>query len=169
MKAEFDIVMTVQAMRNYRFYHKYTRFSGIIELILGAFLLVFGAVSAGKTNVSYTLMVSFIGLFFLIIMPVSMAMRAASTVKKSPRFKAPTHYVITEEKMTLSMGELSQEVSWEQIYRIRETRISILLYFTPYSANVLPKEQIGEQLETVKKIFTEKMEPYKVSVKRNGK
>lgn len=165
MKAEFDIVMTPQAMRDYRFYHKYTRFSGIMELVLGVFLLALGGACAGRANASYVLMVAFIGLFFLVIMPVSMAMRAASTVKKSPRFQAPTHYVITEEKMVLSMGELSQEVSWDQIYRIRETKISLLVYFSPYSANVLPKNQLGGQLAAVKEIFVKGMGPYKALLK----
>lgn len=166
MTAEFDITMTVKAMRDYRFYHKYTRFAGIMELILGLFLIVFGIFTIGRTQVSYTLVLIVIGSFFLIIMPLSMYFRAASTVKTNKRFKEPTHYVMSKDKMFLSMGEYSQDVSWDMIYKVKETKTSILIYFSAFGANVLPKDQLGDQLDTVKAIIKESMDPYKLYFKK---
>lgn len=170
MQAEFDITMTAQAMRNYRFFHKYTRFSGIFEVILGVFLAVLCVFTIGRTQTTYTVMVGFVAAFFLIIMPVSMAMRAGKTVSTSKRFKAPTHYVMDDSKMIVSMvGEdgqdMSAEVSYGDIYCVKETKMSILVYFSPVSANVLPKDQLGAQLDTVKTIFKNNMNPYTAKLK----
>lgn len=206
MSAEFDITVTPQAMRNYRFYHKYTKFSGILEIILGVFLMVLCGFTVGRTEISYTLIVGFVGLFFLVIMPVGMAVRAGKTVRNSPRFQVPTHYYISDEKMVVSMklpkgcdtkegkegtekeskkedgmaenddgatensgaqkdGCMSATVNWDEIYCVKETKISILVYFTPVNANILPKEQLGSQLDTVKQIFKDKMNPYVVKLK----
>ncbi len=206
MSAEFDITVTPQAMRNYRFYHKYTKFSGILELVLGVFLMVLCGFTVGRTEISYTLIVGFVGLFFLVIMPVGMAVRAGKTVRNSPRFQVPTHYYISDEKMVVSMklpegcdakedaendggkddgatenggkkdseaesggvqknGCMSATVNWDEIYCVKETKVSILVYFTPVNANILPKEQLGSQLDTVKQIFKDKMNPYVVKLK----
>lgn len=196
MSAEFDITVTPQAMRNYRFYHKYTKFSGILEIVLGVFLMVLCGFTVGRTDISYTLIVGFVGLFFLVIMPVGMAVRAGKTVRNSPRFQVPTHYYISDEKMVVSMklpescdakesvendggkedgvaendgapkdGCMSATVNWDGIYCVKETKISILVYFTPVNANILPKEQLGSQLDTVKQIFKDNMNPYVVKLK----
>lgn len=176
MSAEFDITVTPQAMRNYRFYHKYTKLSGIIELLLGAFLVVLCIITAGKTQISYTLIVGFAGILFLVIMPAGMAFRAGKTVKNSPRFQVPTHYLISDEKMVVSMEQqkkdagnetetISAEVKWDEIYSVKETKMSILIYFTPFNANILPKDQLGDRLDTVKQILKEHVNPYMMKLK----
>ncbi|MGN0480871.1 MAG: YcxB family protein [Lachnospiraceae bacterium] len=170
MSAEFDISMTPKAMRNYRFYHKYTRFSGILEILLGIFLAVFCVFTIGKTQIAYTLMVGFVAAFFLVIMPVGMAVRAGRTVGTSKRFKAPTHYVMDDEKMVVSMAgddgqDISATVSYNDIYSVRETKVSLLVYFTPVSANILPKDQLGDQLDVVKEIFRKNMNPFTAKLK----
>ena len=62
-------------------------------------------------------------------------------------------------------GCMSATVSWDEIYCVKETKISILVYFTPVNANILPKEQLGSQLDTVKQIFKDKLNPYVVKLK----
>lgn len=170
MSAEFDISMTPKAMRNYRFYHKYTRFSGIIEILLGLFLVVFGILTIGRTEITYTIMVCFVASFFLVIMPVSMAVRAGKTVSTSKRFKAPTHYYMDDEKMVVSMAgddgqDISATVAYNDIYSVRENKVSLFVYFTPVSANILPKDQLGSQLDTVKNIFKNNMKPFTTKLK----
>lgn len=170
MNAEFDVTMTAEAMRNYRFYHKYTRLSGILEILLGSFLAVLCGFTIGKTEATYTIMVGFVACFFLVIMPVGMALRAGKTVSTSPRFKAPTHYQMDEAKMTVSMAgedgqDMSATVAYTDIYCVKETKMSILVYFSPVNANILPKDQLGSQLDTVKNIFKNSMNPYTAKLK----
>ncbi len=166
MKVEFDITMTAKAMRGYRFYHKYTRAGGIMELVLGLFLLCFCVITIiQKTNISYTLIVGFLGLFFLVIMPVSMALRAGKTVKTSKRFQEPTHYVVEDKGMTVSMQDMQAQVKWDEIYKIKETKNNIFIYFTPVSANVLPKEQLEGKLADLKALISKNMKPYTFKLK----
>ena len=63
---EFDSKVTEKDLLSFKFYHKYHTVSGIAEILLALILIVLAVMSAGKVNISYTLMVGVFGVFFLI-------------------------------------------------------------------------------------------------------
>ena len=73
---EFDSKVTEKDLLRFKFYHKYHTISGMAEILLALILIVLAVISAGKVNVSYTLMVGVFGIFFLIFPSVDMKLRA---------------------------------------------------------------------------------------------
>ena len=73
---EFDSKVTQKDLIRFKFYHKYHTVSGMAEILLALILIVLSVISAGKVNVSYTLMVGVFGVFFLVFPSADMILRA---------------------------------------------------------------------------------------------
>lgn len=167
MKVELDIAITYKDMLDYKFYHKYHSFSGICEIILGILLLVAGIYSLlnlDKMNLTFALLAVIFGFVFLVVMPFSLINSSKMAVKK-PAFAESMHYEIDSKKITVSaMGE-SAEVNWDMIYRVKDTGKSILIYFTPTRANIIPKSLVGDKLADLKSVILEGIGQYKAKLK----
>ena len=49
-----------------------------------------------------------------------------------------------EDKIIVSQGDMSEELAWEQIYKIRFTGSNLILYLSSVRANVLTVNSMGE-------------------------
>ncbi|MDD3240306.1 MAG: YcxB family protein, partial [Lachnospira sp.] len=76
----------------------------------------------------------------------------------------PVKYTVTEEKMVLSQGEVSEDLLWDDIYKIKFTGKSIVLYLTAVRANVIPIGCLGDQLEPFMDIAEKKLKPFQIKV-----
>ncbi|MDD6796703.1 MAG: YcxB family protein [Bacteroides sp.] len=167
MKVEFDVTVDEKDLIDYKIYHKYHAFSGWCEIILGIILLLLGAyalMNQETMNLTFALLALLFAVVFLIVIPVQLVLNAKKAIR-GEAFAKPMHYVIDEENITVSMGEDTAGVSWDMVYRVKDTGKSILVYFTPTRANIIPKRELGEQLEAVKNVMTAGAGKYKVSFK----
>ena len=64
----------------------------------------------------YTLMMGFFGLFFTVYTPVGMYLKVKKQMKTVPVFREPVKYIVTEEKITLSQGDVKEELLWDDIF-----------------------------------------------------
>lgn len=86
-------------------------------------------------------------------------------IKTVPAFAEPVKYVITPEKITLSQGEVSEELLWDDIFTIKCTGKSMILYITSVRANIIPLECLDrQQAENFIKIAREKLKPFQVKL-----
>ena len=69
------------------------------------------------------------------------------------------------EKITLSQGEVSEELLWDDIFTIKCTGKSMILYITSVRANIIPLECLDrQQAENFIKIAREKLKPFQVKL-----
>ena len=113
---EFDSKVTEKDLLRFKFYHKYHTISGMAEILLALILIVLAVISAGKVNVSYTLMVGVFGIFFLIFPSVDMKLRAKRQMKSVVTFKEKVHYRIDDSGITVCLGDITETLLWDKIY-----------------------------------------------------
>lgn len=167
MKAEFEVNMTVNDMYNFNVYHNYHNLGGVAGLLFGVIAIAIAIISYGQVNISYTLMVGFFGLFFTVITPLRILLKSAQQVKLTPMFKKPLKYIISEDNILIKQDEAEAEILWEDVYRVKQTNKSLVIYVTPIRAYILPDRESGAQRETVVNIIADKVEPKKVKLKKN--
>lgn len=166
LKAQFETKVEAKDLMNFKVYHNYHSFSGIISVIVGIIMLaICGVVSTYENaNISYILICGFFGLFFTVWTPVGMWISVKKQMKKAEAFKEPIKYTVTTEKIFLSQGEVEEELLWDDIFKIVSTGKCIVLYITTVRANIIPLYCIGDQAEDFISIARKKLKPFQIKL-----
>ena len=69
-----------------------------------------------------------------------------------------------ENGFTVSQGEESANLPWDQIYKMVATKSNVLVYSTRINAYIIPREQLGEQYKELAKIANEKLPKHRVKM-----
>ena len=96
--------------------------------------------------------------------PIGMKLKVNSQIKQNPAFNKPIRYVVTEDKITLTMGDVTEELMWDDIFRIKCTGRSLVLYITSVRANIIPLKCIGNQMEAFLNIANKKLKPFQLKL-----
>lgn len=165
MPIEFDIKLTSKDMYRFNLYQAYTGFQGWFSIIFSVVILALSVITYGDVTLNYTLMYVAFGIIFLLYMPVSLWIRSKHSLAASEVLRNTLHYEIGEKGFTVSQGEASAELPWEQIYKMVATKSNVLVYSSRINAYVIPREQLGEKYAELAKIANEKLPKYRVKMK----
>lgn len=161
---EFDSKVTEKDLLRFKFYHKYHTISGMAEILLALILIVLAVISAGKVNVSYTLMVGVFGIFFLIFPSVDMKLRARRQMKSVVTFKEKVHYRIDDSGITVSLGDITETLLWDKIYKIKFDGRNIDVYMTTVNANIRPVRDFNGKAADFIALAKKHLKPFQVKV-----
>lgn len=165
MKAEFEVNMTVKDMYNFNIYHNYHNMSGLAGLLFGVVALFISVYSYGEVSISYTLMMAFFGLLFTVITPARIMLKSAQQVKLTPMFKKPLKYTVSEENITIEQDDQKVEIPWEDVYKVKDTGKSIVIYITSVRAYIFPKRNLADQEQKLLEIIRKMVESKKIKIK----
>lgn len=165
MKAEFEVNMTVKDMYDFNIYHNYHNISGLAGLVFGVVALFISVYSYGDVSISYTLMMAFFGLLFTIITPGRIMLKSAQQMKLTPMFKKPLKYTVSDENITIEQDDQKVEIPWDDVYRVKDTGKSIVVYITSVRAYIFPKRDVGAQEENLTAVLKKMAEEKKFKIK----
>lgn len=159
MELELDIKVTPKAMYDYLLHHTYTSMSGLLGTIVGVFLIM----AFVQTKFPIYLIAGLVVIFYL---PYTLWIKANQQVQKTPAFKEPLHYKMTDEGIEVSQGENKESQSWESCYKAISTNSSIILYTSKTTASIFPKSDLGEKKYALIEMISTHMDPKKVKIKQ---
>ena len=93
-----------------------------------------------------------------------MKLKVKQQMKTVAAFKEPVRYTVTEEKILLQQGAVTEEMLWEDIFKIQCTGKSLVLYITSVRANIIPLRDIGDELDAFLTIAEKKLKPFQIKV-----
>ncbi|MDD6332953.1 MAG: YcxB family protein [Clostridia bacterium] len=166
-RIEFDSVVTEKALNNFKMYHNLHNVGGVFGYIFAVFALVMcvlGIVFGMSTK--YIVMMAIFGLFFLLYPYISMRMGSKKQMKTVAAFKAPMHYSVGEDKIIVSQNDMSEDLLWEQVYKVKFTGSNLILYLSAVRANVLTVDSMGEQAAEFVEMCEKKLKPFQVKVNK---
>lgn len=166
LKAEFQAKIGEKDLMDFKVYHNYHSISGVAALLFGIIALVICVISIRQVNISYTLMMGFFGLFFTVYTPISMKLKVRQQIRTIAAFKEPMKYTVTEEKITLTQGAVSEDLLWDDIFKMKCTGRSLVLYITAVRANIIPLECLGMEAENFISIAEKKLKPFQMKFDR---
>lgn len=95
---------------------------------------------------------------------VTLWLRSKSALAASEVLRGTLHYLVDENGFTVSQGEESANLPWDQIYKMVATKSNVLVYSTRINAYIIPREQLGEQYKDLAKIANEKLPKHRVKM-----
>ena len=155
-RIEFDSVITEKALNDFKMYHVFHNVGGVFGYVFAAFAIVMSP--------KYIVMMGLFGVFFFFYPIVNMRLGTKKQMKTVAAFKEPMHYSAGEDKIIVSQGDMSEELAWEQIYKIRFTGSNLILYLSSVRANVLTVNSMGEAAVPFVKMCQKKLKPFQVKV-----
>lgn len=151
MKTSFEIKVSVNDMYRFLMYHTYHSRQGIFSIIAGVALIVLFAFRHSVINNSWIYLM--FGILFLAYFPWTLYTQAAKQVKLGTSFKKPLHYDLDENGITVKQGKESVQIEWKNVYRVRETGSSILIYTNKRNAFIWVKKQMEKAEPDVRRIL----------------
>ena len=155
---EFQTRITTNILFDYMLRHTYNSPSGILGSGIGA---VFVVAFFGTQNFLYLLA----GIVLLLYLPCSLYISSLKQMQRTPAFKEPLCYRITEEGITVTQGEASQLQKWENMYRAVSTRSSIIIYNTKVNAWIFPRSDRGAMTPRVIEMISTHLPADKVKIR----
>ena len=140
-------------------HHSYMSFSGIIGILLSLFCVgrAIGEFVSGTTSPTTAIFV-FVGLWFLVISPITMIGKAAMQIKTNSYMQKPITYIFTENGLIQEQGEMRAGCRWEQVTKIVRMKRVWILYTGKVRGSIMPVRQFGEQGEAMKALIAEHTE-----------
>lgn len=166
MKVEFESHVKEKDLMDFKIYHNYHSFSGIAGLIFGIIALVIFALTVTNdgVNISYKLMMLLFGFMFTVYTPISMKLKVKQQMKTVRALKEPVKYTVTEDKIVLEQGEITEDLLWDDVFKIKFTGKSMVMYLTAVRANIIPIKDMGVQTEKFVQIARKRLKPFQVKV-----
>lgn len=137
-------------------HHSYMSLSGVIGVLLslvciGRAISEFISGSASATTAIFV----FIGVWFLVISPITMLGKAAMQIKTNSFLQKPITYIFTENGLIQEQGEMKAGCRWEQVTKVVRMKRVWILYTGKVRGSIMPVRQFGEQGEELKALIAE--------------
>lgn len=155
---ELDIKINSGDLYDYMLMHTYNGASGILGSCVGAI-----AVIVGLASKQWIFLIA--GIVLLLYLPWTLFLKSKQQVLNNPAFKESLHYVLDEDGITVSQGELSEGQSWENMVKAVSTPRSIIVYTSRVNATIFPKRELGDKTPYVIEMISTHMPPAKVKIR----
>ena len=158
MELEFDVKITPSVLYDYLMYHTYSKMAGIVGTVAGVFMIM--VFLANRYPIYLIAGVVIIG-----YLPVTLLLRAHQQAQLTPAFKKPLHYKMTDEGISVSQDDSTEQQSWESCFKAVSTSSSIILYTSRATASIFPKKDLGDKKEALIEMISTHMPPEKVKIR----
>ena len=137
-------------------HHSYMCLSGIIGVLLSLFCIgrAISEFVSGTTSPTTAIFVV-VGLWFLVISPITMLGKAAMQIKTNSFLQKPITYIFTENGLIQEQGEMKAGCRWEQVTKVVRMKRVWILYTGKVRGSIMPVRQFGEQGEALKALIAE--------------
>ena len=149
-KISVSIQMTTKDMFDFLYQHSYHGVMGFVNYGFSLVALMALLCGFGKGNSIATVALVILALLFTVINPFLLLQKADKQVKGTPMFQKPLQYTFDENGFTVTQDGESAQAEWSNVLLIRETKKTIALYLGAANATVLPKREIGKELNAIK-------------------
>ena len=158
MEIEFDVKVTPNALYDYMLHHTYGKLSGLMGSLVGVLMIIL-FFSSGQV------VALIVGIVILLYLPWTLFLKSRQQALRTPAFKKPLHYKLTEEGVEVSQEGTTEKMKWEDMYKAVSTPRSIILYTSRVNASIFPKKDLGEKSSAVIQMISTHMPPRKVKIR----
>lgn len=157
-EVKFSVQVKVKDMFAFLMHHSYRGVALVADAVItfGAIGLLVAGVGTGDMGKTVALL--FVALLFTVIHPLQLYNRARKQVKNNEVFQKPLCYVLTDEGITMSQGEVTQSFLWSDVYRIKEYKSLFAVYTGRVYACIWPKRELTACENEVRELFREHLQ-----------
>lgn len=158
MEVKATVKLDAKELYAFLMHHIYSSTTGFIGILLsiGGFIGFFYMIQMEGANPLFVGALFMTGLMFTVVQPIMTYSKAKKQEKRNEE-ECPESllYVITKQGINVTQGEKKGFSTWDEIVRIESTKNLIMLYTGKVHAYVIPKDEIGDQMDVLKALIRE--------------
>lgn len=164
-----SVNMTFPALYSYVINTNYRSVSGIMGILISVISIVLLIIYWDGLRAGSKAMLLLVGLVFTVINPLMLAFKTFRQLKLSPSYKKPLEYTFGDEGIYITQGDLSENLTWDKIYRILLTNQMLAIYTGRMHAFVIPVAELGEDKSKIITSVVQFTAAYKPRLSKNLK
>ncbi len=153
-----DIHIKGNDLYDYMLRHTYHSAQGLLGACIGALAVL---IFLGNRQFIYLLA----GVVIILYLPWTLFIKSRQQALNNPAFKNVLHYVLNEEGISVSQGEVTEFQRWEDMHKAVSTSKSIIVYTSRVNASIFPRRELGDQTQAVIEMISTHMDPKKVNIR----
>ncbi|MGN0342320.1 MAG: YcxB family protein [Roseburia sp.] len=165
MPVEFEVKLTQKDMYRFHMRHIYTSIHGPLSIFFAILAFAMAAYAYNGEHSNYTVIYVLLGIVFLIYFPLNSKLKAAAQIAASNGLRDGIRYRFSDDGIKVFVGEESQELDWNQIYKMQSTKHQILIYTSRRYAYIITREAVGDQYEALHEMADRCLEKYQNCMK----
>lgn len=155
---ELDIKIEAGDLYDYMLRHTYNSPSGMMGSILGAIMIL-----VGLPQKQWIFVIG--GVALLLYLPWTLFIKSRQQILNNPVFKKSLHYVLDNEGIHISQGDVEEMQSWDNMVKAVSTSRSIIVYTSRINATIFPKRQMGDKTAAIIETISTNMPANKVKIR----
>lgn len=152
-ETKLSIKIQSEDMHHFLVQQNYTHFSGWFGVLISIAAVIMLLLNFKTNSTGSNVLLALIGALFLIIQPLQLKLSAIQKVNMIPMFKEPLEYILNDEGIKVQQKEEEAQITWEEVYKVAESKKSIFVYTSRNRAFIFPKDQYQEKIDMVKEII----------------
>ena len=165
MKIQFNVQMTRQFMFDFLFQHTYRTLRGKLSLLAGLAMFPLCILTWNRVGRMFSFCYIFFGLFFLIVMPLSLWKKADKIVRSTPVYRCPFAYKVDKTGITTIQNAQTAHANWKQVEKVIESHLCLYVYISKVNAYVWPKAAIGKNYNKLQQLLRENVDYSKLKIR----
>ena len=149
----FEVKVRTKDLFGFTMYHTYSGIMGKIWVIFSVFCLGAAIWTFGEVSIQGTVSLVILGALFTVVNPLLLYYKCVKRVMKTPAYKKPFRYTLTKKGFSISQGEETGRMNWQDLFQIVCTGKSVYLCPDPVHAQIISLEQMGDQAEELKEFL----------------
>lgn len=154
-EVNFDIQITDKDLFKFSINNIYRKFTGILWIVFSITVIFITVYTWGDISINNSILLICMALLFSVMNPFLLWTKSKSQFKKNETMQKPIHYCINGKGVTISQGERTDHVDWNQTWKAVRYGNLVIIYVSSIRAFVLPVNQIGEQYDKLVKILSD--------------
>ena len=170
LKIDAQIQVTAKQLYQFNLYHCYRNTSsGMFGIIMGILCALYAFIASSKLGTTNTIIVALLAVMFIVYNPIALYIRSKNRFLNNDALKKPMNYCFDEQGFILSQGEQSEDMEWEDLYKVVEHKDCFYFFFTRIHANIVPKEGLGGNLDEIIALINKNVKGKKNKLKKEHK
>lgn len=147
--------LTTREQFEFAMYHTYTSLAGYSGILISvcAVFAFFYTLRWGDIITSLVLLLC--AFLFIIVKPITLYFQARAKAKQENAL-GPIVYEFGDSEFEARQGEKSMTVLYSSLYKVRETGHAVLIYTEKQHALILPKSDIGNGYDGIRRIIKQR-------------
>lgn len=166
MQTEFDIKISDRDLFLFQIYNAYHGTQGWAAIILAGVAVAMYCTKFGQVPIGYSILYLVFAVVFALYIPVSLFLQAKAQFKRTKAFQDAMHYALTDEGIDITAGEEKGQLPWNMVYKVVCTKDYLYVFGSRVNAYIIPLDQIAIQKSEIKTILADKLEPFRLKIKK---
>ena len=165
MKLQFNVQMSRQYLFDFFLQHTYRTLRGKFSLLAGLAMIPLCVLTWNRVGRMFSVCYIFFAVFFLLLMPGKLWIKADQGFKRTPVYRKPFTYKVDSTGITTIQNAQTGHLKWNQVEKVIDSQLCLYVYINKADAYVWPKAAVGKNYQKLLELLKKHVDARKLKIR----